>query len=81
MPLRDHRNNSVNNPLLGTHKADDTSDAIAAHTGSQKALTEKGTEKAVRRTIQLSQEWSLTNKRDASGKKLRRDEKKSTEDG
>ena len=54
MPLRDHRNNSVNNPTLGTHKVDDTSDAIGAHTGSQKALTEKGTEKAIRRTIQLS---------------------------
>ena len=78
--MRDHRNNSVNNPLLGMHKVDDTSDAIGAHTSSQKALTEKGTEKAIRRTIHLSQEWSFTNKRDASGKQLRRDEKKSKED-
>ena len=82
MPLRDHRNNSVNHPLLGTNKVDDASDAIGVHSTSAKALTEKGTEKAIRRTIQLSQEWSLTNKRerDASGKKLRRDEKKSKED-
>ena len=57
MPLRDHRNNSVNHPLLGTNKVDDASDAIGAigvHSGSAKALTEKGTEKAIRRTIQLS---------------------------
>ena len=85
MPLRDHRNNSVNHPLLAANKVDDASDAIGAigaHSTSAKALTEKGTEKAIRRTIQLSQEWSLTNKRerDASGKKLRRDEKKSKED-
>ena len=81
LPLRDHRNNSVNNPLLGAHKVDDVSDAIGAHTNSVKALTEKGTEKAIRRTIQLSQEWSLTNKREASLKKLGRDEKQSKEDG
>ena len=28
LPSRDHRNNSVNNPLLGTHKVEETSDAI-----------------------------------------------------